>query len=283
MTFTYNKALTTNRIARLSQYMEKNVLRGDEFICKHFAACKCSRPIYFYEGHPPHVGTHYDLLENSVPLRIMVVGQEDGSKDRKVSLEARHTQIAVELGLEKRFNKMDGHKGRNPHMRGTTSALRLLVGRQPGTDYDAEFIHFADGSSCHLFESFALVNALICSSHISATSSVGNSSSTMFDNCSRHFRASIEILEPTVMVVQGATVWKKVKRVLGNLTQVNRQETIYRTKINGNPILIAALYHPSAQSPDANWSDQNRPYLQNTVVPTIAQIRMLLFGKAPTN
>ena len=92
-----------------------------------------------------HVGRRFDLVRGGKPLRVLVVGQESGlPKDprspwgRKVGMEARHQQIHEVTGLQKRYYAEPGHEGRNPHMRGTTSALRTVFGKGLGHDYEGE-------------------------------------------------------------------------------------------------------------------------------------------------
>ena len=45
-----------------------------------------------------------------------------------------------------------GFQGRNPHMRGTTSILRLLLDRCPGTDDEGERLFGEDKGTAHIFE-----------------------------------------------------------------------------------------------------------------------------------
>ena len=87
-----------------------------------------------------HVGRRFDLVRGGKPLRVLVVGQESrvaegsqlamGSQGR---IKARHHQIHDVTGLQKRYYAESGHGGRNPHMRGTTSALRTVSARDLAT------------------------------------------------------------------------------------------------------------------------------------------------------
>ena len=76
-----------------------------------------------------HVGKHYDLLVDDQELRIVVVGQEYGQAFSQVDLEGRTSMIDGSAS--------EGFGRRNPHMRGTTSILRLLLGGEPGTDVES--------------------------------------------------------------------------------------------------------------------------------------------------
>lgn len=66
-------------------------------------------------------------------------------------------------GLKSRYYAGGGHPGRNPHMRGTTSALRILFGNGLGADWEGEFVTTVNGERFHVFDAFALVNVLLCS------------------------------------------------------------------------------------------------------------------------
>jgi len=68
-------------------------------------------------------------------------------------------------------------------MRGTTSALRTILGDGPGADHEGEFVHTVDGERFHVFDAFALVNVLLCSAGPPA--SMGRSTTTMRRNCLR--------------------------------------------------------------------------------------------------
>ena len=156
-----------------------------------------------------HVGKHYDLSAGGRDLRIVVIGQEYGQTAVKVDLEARTAMFDKSAGK--------GFRGRNPHMRGTTSILRLMLGRRLGTDDDGERL-FGKGTA-HIFDGFALVNALLCSAvgkpPEGMRAGMGASSRLMRKNCARHFRKTMEILEPTVIVAEGQGVRSWIGGPLG--------------------------------------------------------------------
>ena len=147
---------TTRRIQRLQEYVHQHLVANGHFVCKHLPECRASsqNPDAFYEGQMSYVGQHYDLTVDGRELRIVVVGQEYGSWDRCVDLEGRTRMI--DRSRARRF------KGRNPHMQGTTSLLRLLLGRHTGRDWEGEVLRFADALPVgHIFDGFALVNFLL--------------------------------------------------------------------------------------------------------------------------
>jgi hypothetical protein len=118
-----------------------------------------------------HVGRHFDLEIGGRPLRIVIVGQESGwpkgpgarRRGRRVTLEKRYEIVHDVTGQERRYYAEPGHPGRNPHMRGTTQALRIIFGKGPGTRFEDEFVTPSKGRAFHIFDGFALVNRLLCS------------------------------------------------------------------------------------------------------------------------
>ncbi|WP_445257353.1 hypothetical protein [Nocardioides aurantiacus] len=270
-----NVAGSRRRRQRLEQYTEQTLL-DDEFLCPHFESCRDSiQPGHqFREGTMSHVGHRYELVRNGKPLRVMVVGQESGlPKDpaspwgRKVTMEARHDQV-LDSGMQRRYYTNPPHEGRNPHMRGTTSALRMIFGKGLGSDYDAEFVDPVNGRPFHLFEGFALVNRLLCSAGPVGTSN-GKPTTTMFTRCADHFSATVSILEPTLVILQGRQVRKWAEPVF----TPNRifSDHLYEARSNGSRIMVCSFTHPSAHGA-LRWGDKlDAPYLINVVAPTIHQ------------
>jgi hypothetical protein len=167
---------TRRRVAALERYVSEHLLDGDRFCCRHFNDCRmsCGPDGIFREGVMSHVGSRYDLRLDGRPLRIVVVGQESGwIKDtdsnqtgRRVTLAQCRADIAGGSGLNCRYYAQDGYPARNPHMRGTTSALRVVFGGAPGEDFGGEWVEPVNGHPFHLFDGFALVNLLLCSASV---------------------------------------------------------------------------------------------------------------------
>lgn len=257
---------TQERIRRLERYIQGNLLsENGSFICNHFAQCRESRSRRpFHEGQMSHIGRHYDLEVDGCPTRIVLVGQEYGKTQKCVSLSKRSERIS--LSAEK------GFQGRNPHMRGTSSTLRLLLGREPGDDEEGE--RLLDG---HIFDGFALVNYLLCTAlkkprnkaQDSRGAGQGYSSRIMRRNCGRHFRATLEILEPTVIVAQGMGVRKWMSNALSLAERGDQHEVV---SIAGQPVDLFTFSHPSAGGPPGFWGRSTRSsYLMGTVAPAIKE------------
>ncbi len=146
-TVTSDPARTAARIAALETYFREAVMRGDRFVCPHFAECKASVSGSYLEGQLHHVGAHYDLAMDGVPTRIVVVGQEYGAGPARATLAVRSEKMR-QSAHEHRFCAEDGLPARNPHMRGTTSLLRLLFAKKLGTGYESEFVCLAAPRIC---------------------------------------------------------------------------------------------------------------------------------------
>ncbi len=272
---TVDTVATRGRIARLRRYVQKSLLKDDAFLCGQLDACRASaKPHHqFREGTMSHVGHRYDLTLDGKALRVMVVGQESGlPKDpesswaSRVTMESRHHQVHDVTGLERRYYARDGWQGRNPHMRGTTSALRLIFGTGLGWDYEGEFVHPANGKRFHCFDGFALVNRLLCSTGPLQTSK-GTPTPTMFANCGTHFAATVEILEPTLVILQGRQVAKRVAPILA--FDRRHDEHLHEAHLGDLRMLVCTFSHPSAHGA-LRWGDNpGSPYLEQVVAPTV--------------
>jgi hypothetical protein len=271
---------TARRLAAIESYMASEVLGTAGFVCQSYEACRQSHDGLFFEGQLHHVGRHFDVSVDGRPFRIAVIGQEYGNGPAGVRMAARYEDVAIRTGLGKRFRKDGIHEARNHHMRGTTSLLRLLFGREIGDRHEDEFWD-VDGQQIHLFDMFALVNFLLCSAIDAEESETGSkhgrSTPIMQRNCGRHFTRVIEILEPTLVVVQGMGVLRWMAPVMRD--EGIQSATLRHVRIGRHRTLLAALSHPSAQA--YNWADLPRPYLHQVVAPTVLQARRMLLDVAP--
>jgi hypothetical protein len=269
--FRHDAQATRQRHRRLQSYMRRNVLNGKQFICSSWDEFESSirADCTFKEGQLSHIGKHYDLTLAARPLRIVVVGQEVGAKGKaRTTLAERYANVHGGSGMNKRFVKDGKHPSRNPHMKGTTLALRTILGTGSGIERKGEFIN-VDGEQVHLFDCFALVNRLLCAAHLTGTST-GMSTKTMLRNCQRHFQATLEILEPTVVVLQGVRMWKWSKNVL--VPKRTLSDNLIECSLGGKTTLVAAFSHPSSYGKKPiRWDSPDAPYFKDVVYPTLRQ------------
>lgn len=221
-----------------------------------------------------YVGHRFDLRLDGKPLRVVVVGRESeqpsgdrrGSAGAPMTLDERYREIHDESGLQRRYYTEQAHPGRNPHMRGTTSALRILFGRDLGTDFEGEWVKPSSGRRFHIFDGFALVNRLLCSAGPADTSQ-GRSTRKIRDNCLEHFEATLRILEPTILVLQGALVARSSATALPVVRE--RGEYLYVSEGPSGRVLVCRFSHPSAHGAQW-WGDRlDSPYLTKVVAPTL--------------
>lgn len=260
-------AATARRLRALHDYMDASVLGPKGFICSSLEACRGSvrGDNLFFEGQLSHVGRHYDLERGGRELRVMVVGQEDGSTRTRVSLEQRYEKIHGNSALTRRYAAEPGHERRSFHMRGTTSALRVIFGKELGITWEDEFVQDADGQSFHMFDAFALVNALLCAVHPPG-SAEGRGTKVMRRNCLRHFDATMRTLQPTLLVLQGEGVQDWIAPALGVMEQ--RSSHLAEAHPAGGRVVVCRFSHPSARG-KLSWGSLGAPYLREVVEPTL--------------
>lgn len=258
-------------------------------MCRSYETCRGSHPGAFFEGQLHHVGPHYDLAVDGIPLRVVVVGQEYGKGPARVSVVTR-TDMIVHSAKERRFRAEHGRAGRKPHLRATTSLLRALFGRAPGADYEGEWLQLATGK-VHVFEAFALANFLLCSAvdadfgtdvdgafftNQKRAGQRGRATRVMKKNCATHFRRAIEILDPTVIIAQGMAVRRWIAQVFDSAESIHESLPVERVRLGSSQVVLATFVHPSAPTA-SNWGmNEGQPYLLDTVVPTATVIRQYL-------
>jgi uracil-DNA glycosylase len=148
----------------------------------------------------------------------------------------------------------------------SNTAERLVM----GTQHDSEFLDM-DGDRVHIFDCFALVNRLLCAAHLWGTST-GDPTKPMFTNCERHFEATLQILEPTIVVIQGVKVWKRCRNVL--IPRKALSKHLIECELDDRRVLVAPLTHPSARHPH-RWDSPTSAYFKEVVRPTLRRATML--------
>jgi hypothetical protein len=264
--FTANLAGSKRAIEQLDAYFGQNVVG-----CGHMGSCRLSaerKGFCFNPTQLPHVGAAYDLSGDGRPWRIAVCGQEAGKPIPYRSIAERSPGMSAG-GRTKPFTE------RNPHMQGTTNALRLLFGRPLSPDPKDENI-IINGEYRHIYDAFALINALSCSSTVAAAGKNGKATTEMKRNCVEHLRATVQILRPTVLVVQGNIAGGMLRKAFPSMQVFGKTGGL----IPGLGTAVALLSHPSARDDwrrgergertHLKWAALDSPYLHDVVAPILA-------------
>lgn len=261
-------AHTARRIRQYDDYTRANVLdQAGEFICTSGGSCRAAANAVnpgssYYEGQLGYIGDHYDLSVDGTPWRMLFVGMELGgtiapySRIDRATRSADHTRAFIP-------------SNRNPHMKGVTLGVRYALGLGAIEDPESEWIqvneHAVDRT--HVLECYALMNARLCSATTKPHSNASAGVDTMTRNCFAHLRAVIEILEPSLVVMQGKGLWRELEPLLPGEDVGNGRLPLRRVR-SPIPTLIAALSHPRAEA--FRWQNPDDRYFQETVKPAIA-------------
>ncbi|WP_350246510.1 hypothetical protein RBB84_19275 [Rhodococcus sp. D-6] len=278
--FTSDPVRTRQRIAELDEYMSRSVFGAGGFVCRSSASCgsaAAKKAADFYEGQLSHVGLHYDLFEDGVPLRVLVLGMEMGRPDRHISLETRRLQQDEAIGM--RFG------ARHAHMLGTTSALRAAFGRGLGDDRAGELLPLANHPvPQHVMQCYALVNKRLCSAVRPVDSAKGRRFQAaqvpaMDRACLPHLAATIRILEPTMVILQSKALRSLIAPHLKHVERIDpANEQLEYAEFAGVATAIANFSHPAAHAP-YNWGSSHRNvYAMDVVEPTLETARSFLLG-----
>ncbi|MFD8101083.1 hypothetical protein ACFV24_16205 [Nocardia fluminea] len=258
--------------------MTNSVDGPNGFVCVSSAICggaAARRGADFYEGQLSHVGLHYDLYEEGVPLRILVLGMEMGRPDRHISLEARRLQQDDAIRMN--------FAARHAHMLGTTSALRAAFGRGLGADRAGELLPLTNEPvPQHVMQCYALVNKRLCSAVVPSDSARGRkfqaaSVPVMDRSCLPHLGATVRILEPTLVILQSKSLRRLIKPYLKHSEPIApSSEYLEYAEFAGVPTVIANFSHPAAYFP-YNWGTSYRNVYANEVVePALSAARRFL-------
>lgn len=290
-----NRAATDTRRELFGTYMADEVANAESgLVCRSAGLCFASAVnagAEFYGGQLGHVGRSFDASANDKALRLLVVGQEFGRKPDSLPIAGRAVGSHDVVTVEQRYADLVAFRGvqsfndRNPHMRGTSLAVRTVLetalGMQdPGTRTDraGEFFRDAIGEEFHMFDAFALTNMLLCSANPPA-STKGVPTVTMRRSCRRHLEETIRILEPTLVIVQKAPRVAFTANWLGPLVRSRRPTSspnLWRARLGEIDCLLVAVNHPSAGNARVGWQWPTFPYWSEVVRPALIEAVRLL-------
>jgi len=267
---TTDPARTALRFAALADYYQRAVLAaGGSFVCSCAMECRTSAlhrtNTGFFEAQGEALGHHYDTYENGVPLRVLVVPMETGRTRRFVGLPERTEEVLVRIGTPWR--------SWNPHMRGVGLALRLAFGIDLDGDDEKLWLKTPRGR-VHLLDAYGMCNLLLCSA-VQLDTTTSRSTSVMRSNCSQHLAAAIRILQPTLVISQGATLTKPLSSLFGLHERLSPNLAL--AAMDSVSFVWADLWHPTY-----HWDWMARPYFHEVVIPTLTQAREVALARATT-
>lgn len=214
-----------------------------------------------YSGGTVGITPFYDLFYNDKPIRILIVGKENAyMKNMEYGTSPNFKQNCLNI-----LNCINWeHK--NNHIKGTLMILQNILG----------------ADSDYVYASYALTNLMRCSFQdeniINNVSNV-NSTSVMKENCLRHLIKEIEILEPTLIILQGE--WA----ISGKTTTVDKLYNYYQEEkkcllknSNGkyglyefDKFMLMTCHHPAILG---NWIKNLAP---DSVWPALDYLRKINF------
>lgn len=259
-----NERKTGERIQSLNNYYSKEIVGQIKQLESKISKKRlCLRTVL------PHIGLRYDCVRNRAgnAFRILVMGRE-ALDEKKFSIAARTEQI-LSTGL-KPFSE------RNPHMKGTTILLKFILKDLCGLKFDQSKEEIID--HCHIFNYFALANW-----HIHGCFDGSNPKYhyvSMTEIAGKNFIELIKILEPSIAILQGSTIW--LNDALNRISvfydglhwehEGNDDFTVFRIRI-GNKLMFNAIrfYHPTQRN-SKSWTMEDDPYFNKTIIPRLHNI-----------
>lgn len=234
-----------------------------QFCCTSGSACQASVGAHgFAAGQLSYVGDHYAVTVDDQPTRILIVSMQVGDDEAPVTMTRRREQIRVRIPQS--FGQ------RNQHMAGVTTALRVLYGGEPGTDRAGEFLHTPAGD-VHVLDAYAMANSVLCSRR-PGEGRQGAPSRQMLENCSRHLRTTVEVLQPTIIHSQGRSAGlsthQAIERICDTVDRVDDQVAF--VAIGQTNAVWCSLKHPAR-----NWGQLGRLYLHDVAAPALRRTRSL--------
>lgn len=257
----FDEEKTRQRYKALRKYYREQELNADSFACKYWPACSgshTSEVVHLFSGFTAGLSPFYDVSYQGTPIRVLIVGKE-----------TKHDP-SQRFGTWPHFGECPwGHDlyfyggTRTSHIKGTLLTLQRIYGV----------------TSDYVYASYALSNALRCG--FQDTGNVKDKSSLtttkiMWQNCPGYLVDEIKILEPTLIITQGAWAVDNVNLIaylessFGPVkchmkNQSNRKYGLYEF----SEFMCITSHHP------ARWGVWLSNYAPDTLWPMIERLKMM--------
>lgn len=185
----FDRAKTRQRCEALERFYQRHGLNADDFRCLFYEQCHASQKsgtIKQYAGGTVGLSAFYDVRYADIPVRILIIGKEASHNPHALYGTASNFYVRSAECRDTIFSTT-----RTNHIKGTLLTLQRIFGIE--SDY--------------LYASYALGNALRCAfQKASVAQNTSNLTDTrvMRSNCFPYLAEEIRILEPTLVITQGA-------------------------------------------------------------------------------
>ena len=254
--------------ARLRRLYDRRKIGVSDFACPHLKSCRAAAKAhgrYLSLGAEAHVGDQY-----GIPMRLVVVSLDTGGRGERTW---RGEDLDTRKGVVQGVTSSEA----NPHMKGTLQILKKLY----GVERDSE------ERESEVLRRFAMINSAKCAGRDDDASTVPDE---VHDNCREHGLAELSVLDPQLIVTQGARargLFEEEEEELHELSEEDIREHV-PTMMWGNAdvglwigtqvrehlkywdsaeqrVLVLQVPHPAARQ--GQWQRFER-----TMLPTIAHV-----------
>ena len=166
--------------ARLRRLYDCRKIGVSNFACCYLKSCRAAAKAhgrYLSLGSEAHVGDKY-----GTPIRLVFIALDTGGRGER-------TYRGEDLATRRRVIQEVTSSEANPHMKGTLQILKQL------------YKVFEEEREDEVLRRFAMINSAKCSGRDDDASTVPDE---VHDNCREHGLAELSVLDPQLIVTQGA-------------------------------------------------------------------------------
>lgn len=246
-------------LAELNAYYQSKGISAVHFNCPFYKVCSRSSPDTFTTAKEAFVSSGY--VEHEVP-RVLFLSLDSGSADhnpKRKTLEA----VRIQEEIDQNVFSLPKHK----HWYRTHElAFRILRHFKPGLtiqDTKRYFAHTNSAKCCMNNPGRAQANSIL------------------FENCRRFIPGEIEILEPDVLITQGAYALQAVqlafqypdqKLLIDDVDAL--PDEVRLIKVTNKPVIWIHTFHP--RNPGSKLNRDNYPIYEKIIYEFICKKPLLI-------